>query len=199
MTLGAFILWLAAFAILLLGAALALPVTVRASGRVDEEQLWGRIHAAWAWGIASVSLSPEGREVKLFGLVLPRRPARERPSARRKTPRPRPKLGELRQHAPALLTALRRLFSTLHARWSIEGQAGFDDPADTAVAAALVHQAALALPTPIHVAIEPDYLESVVRLRSTLVVRAWPGEVVFVLLRQWVRRDVRRALKALRS
>jgi hypothetical protein len=198
-TLTALLLWLIAFMSLVLGAVLALPITVRARGRVDEERLWAEVRAAWGWGLVSADLSPQGHEVRLIGLVLPRRPTRPRPSTSKKTPHRRPKLSQLLEHFPALLPTFRRLLQALHVSWSIEGQAGFDDPADTALAAALVRWATSAFPAPVRIAIEPEYLEPMVRLRSTLQLRVWLGELLFVGLRQFARRDVRRAISALRA
>jgi hypothetical protein len=200
-TLSAFILWLVAFVGAALGAVLAFPVTVRARGHVNEEQMWGQVQAAWAWGIASAFLSPQRREVRLFGLALPRRRKRQvpRPGKTEKAIRHRPRMSQLLEQLPVLLAAVRRFLSALHVRWTIQGRAGLDDPADTAMAAVLVRQVALALPAPVGIAIEPEYLEPALRLHSTLVVRLWLGEVLFVALRQLARRDVRQALRALRS
>lgn len=197
--LTAALLCLIALVSLLLGAVLALPITVRASGHVDEEGLGGQIHAAWGWGVVSASLSPQGRDLRLFGLALPRRTRRPRPGTTRETPRRRPKLGRVLEQSPVLLSTFRRLLFALHASGSVEGQAGFDDPADTALAAALVRWVASAFPAPIRIAIEPEYLGPVVRLRSSLVLRMWFGELLFVSLRQFARRDVRQAIKTLRA
>lgn len=202
MTLSAWVLGLVVFASVVLAALLVLPVTVQARGHISEEQIWGQVRAIWAWGLASACLSPEGREVRFFGLALPYwrngRPA-PRPGKPKNRPRRGPRWAEVLEHLPILLSAVRRFLSTLHVRWTLQGRAGLDDPADTALAAALVRQFALALPKPVRIAIEPEYLEPALRLRSTLVVRLWLGELFFVAPRQLARREVRQALRALRS
>jgi hypothetical protein len=201
-TLGVFLLWFATLATAALALLLGFPLTVRASGHVNDEQMWAQVRAAWAWGLVSAVLSPRAREVRLFGLALPRRgkhPATEQSERKKAARRRLPSLSELREHLPVLLAASRRLLSALHVRCTVQGRAGLDDPADTAMAALWLRQAARALPAPVRISIEPEYLEPALELRSTLVARLWLGELLFVALRQWARRDVRRALRALRS
>lgn len=209
---------------LLLVTLLTLPVSVRARGLADGDQLWGELRAMWAWGVLGATLAPGRRQIALFGWPLSllklsgaisrwrgRRGAKatERRSRRRSKSTARAaqseripllaRLEELKAHARTLRVVAGRLVSALHLRLTLEGVAGLDDPADTALAHEVIRVAAQTLPDGVEICLEPDYLDGQLRLRSQLSLTVWPGEILWCAFRLLLRRDVWRTLRALRS
>ena len=203
---------------------LALPISVCARGLVEGDRLWGELSATWAWGATRATWAPGRREITLLGRPLSSsalskaasrwiRHRKSKATGGEAGGKPKSRTGPHRSKSQPwsirlaqlghLLGTVRilvvRLVSALHLRLTVEGRAGLDDPADTAVAYTLVRNAARGLPARVEFLLEPDYVESRLDVRSRLSATVWPGELLLCLLLLLLRADVRRALWALRS
>jgi hypothetical protein len=205
-TLAAILGWLLIVALGLVLVLLLVPFHARASGRVrlqgdQDDVLDGRFRLAWGAGFLSLNGSPaHGILVRVLGIRLARLgpgagPKAQEKRATRKKKRPdRPGRGAgwFWRHRQVLLGAGMRILRTLHLRGELRGAIGLEDPADMAIVHGLLDLAARA---GLGVAVECDYLEPRLDLAGELGLRFWPAETLVVAVGQWLRPELRAALK----
>ena len=204
----AVLLWIAVVLAGLLLLVLLVPLSVRAHGGVHGERAGGRLDVRWGGGVIRVTAGTEeiGR-VRVLGLPLFRvgggrrrekpRPERKKDERRKeKGSQRRMRLGEAWGHRRTLWMAGRRMLGTLHLRGRIEGTVGLADPSDTAILHGLL--ATVGGGRRLAVDVDCDWMDETLELDGTLRGFVWPPQAAVVLLVLWLRRDVRRALRALR-
>ncbi|MBI5491096.1 MAG: DUF2953 domain-containing protein [Deltaproteobacteria bacterium] len=204
----AVLMWLAVVLGTVLLVALLVPVSVRARGGVHGESTDGVVDARWGGGIVRLTIgSGEEGQVRVLGLPFFRVKGKPHPEnkdekdekAKEKEPgERRRKPGAAWGHRRTLWMAMRRLLRTLHLRGRIEGTVGLADPADTGILCGLLSTVGGGSERFV-VAVDCDWTDETLELDGTVRGLLWPLQVVAVGLALWVRRDVRRALRAMRG
>jgi hypothetical protein len=197
--------WVAVALGALLLLVLLVPLSLRARGGVHGETADGAIDVRWGGGVVRLTAGSGGSgRLRVFGWPVWRvgaRPARAG----------KPRTGESRgegasgwrrfaaawTHRRTLWPAFRRLLGTLHLRGRVAGTVGLADPADTAALYGLLAtldrgNERLALD------VDCDWMDETVELDGTVRGLLWPLHAATVGLALWARRDVRRALRAMR-
>jgi len=190
----------AAIVLLLLVAALAIPVTLKfqVSWRNALEQ---NVRAQWAFGLVRVQISPAGTKNKSPSRGDIQRKAR---SSKRSTGRPRNLLGAITNGK-----FRRRMMGFVRDLWRAIGKEsicvrlriGLDDPADTGRLWAVLGPLAgvLGLIESASVEIQPEFSEEVFELDSSGTVHVMPLRVLHLLLALALSPTVWRGIRALRT
>lgn len=193
----------------LVGLVLFVPLSARARGRLSG--LWGTGHVlvSWGWFVLVLRMAPgEGVRIRFFGIPVWRHKGHSRDEAeegqdeasedgkaKAKKRKQGPSAGHLWRNRRVLWWALLRLVRTLHLRGRLAGQVGLDDPADTAMVDLALGQLRERVRA-VDWRVACDYADEVLEIQGEVRMWVWPIQVACVALATWLRRDVRRALRA---
>ena len=89
------------------------------------------------------------------------------------------------------------MLGALHLRGRIEGTVGLADPSDTAILHGMLATVGGG-GEQFAIDVDCDWMDETLELDGAVRGFVWPPQAAVVLLVLWVRRDVRRALRALR-
>jgi hypothetical protein len=209
----AVLFWVLVVLVGLLLLFLLVPVSVRASGAVDGDGASGRLDARWGGVVLRVTLgTDEVGRVRLFGLPLfriggPGKRKDREPAANEKKAeegkkaegkRRKVRFGEVWARRRTLWTAAARMLRTLHLRGWIRGTVGLGDPEDTAAVYGMLSVLGRG-GRRFEIDVECDWIDETLELDGAVRSIVWPIQVLWVMFVLWVRRDVRRALRAMRG
>jgi hypothetical protein len=168
-----------------------------------ENGLSGSFRVTWLWGLVSVEYLFAEQMVRmtfarlklLQKSVQPKGSSIEKPTREKKQKQPRKR--EILSNIPEMLRLMRRVFASLSLRGHAHATVGFNDPADTGMAAGAWYSAFEWLPVP--VTFTPDFTRRVLSVSGWLRIRVWLAGLAIIMAGEFFSPAGRKFLRGMRG